>query len=116
MSMEERKDKRIHVRVPITFEGKQGVGEGTLFNLSKGGCAIASNVPVQLCAHITLRLHIPTQKQPIEVTEAGVTWTSGQDFGVQFLNLAPQEKDRLQQAIAELQEQTPDSNQGPAQA
>jgi hypothetical protein len=36
------------------------------------------------------------------VDRAEVTWTAGDDFGVQFLQLGPQERERLNQVIAEL--------------
>lgn len=102
MAMDARNERRFPVRYPISFEGIQGVGEGTLFNLSAGGCAIESTTPAQLSAAITLRLRIPTKNMSLEVDQAKVTWTGGQHFGVQFLHLEPQEKDRLQELIADL--------------
>lgn len=101
--MEARRERRVLVRYPISFLGNQGVGEGTLFNLSTGGCAIESATPVQLGAVMTLRVHVPSQDPPIEVDQAGVTWTAGGDFGVQFLRLGSPERDRLHRLINDLQ-------------
>lgn len=104
--MEGRREPRVLVRYPISFLGNQGVSEGTLFNLSMGGCAIESTTPVQLGAVLTLRVHSPSQDLPIEVDQAGVTWTAGQDFGAQFLRLEPRERDRLHRLINDLQQGT----------
>ncbi len=100
--MEERRERRLFVQYPISIEGNQGVSKGTLFNLSQGGGAIESAISVQSGTVLTLRVHLPSLKQPIEVNQAQVTWTAGDDFGVQFLQLGPQERERLNQVIADL--------------
>jgi len=100
--MEERRERRLFLECPIVFEGNQGVSNGKLFNLSAGGGAIQSDTSVQCGAMLTLRVHLPSLKQPIEVSKAEVTWTAGDDFGVQFLQLGSQERDRLNQVIDDL--------------
>lgn len=100
--MEERRERRLFVQYPISIEGNQGVSKGTLFNLSHGGGAIESTTSVQSGTVLTLRVHLPAMNQPIEVDQAQVTWTAGDDFGVQFLQLGPQERERLNQVIADL--------------
>jgi hypothetical protein len=100
--MEERRDRRLFVQYPIVFEGNQGVSKGTLFNLSRGGGAIESPTTVQSGTVLTLRVHLPSLKQPIEVKHAEVTWTAGDDFGVQFIQLGPEDRERLNQVIADL--------------
>ena len=100
--MEGRRDRRLFVQYPISIQGNQGVNSGVLFNLSPGGGAIESGATVQRGTILTLRVHVPSTKQPIEVSQAQVTWTAGDDFGVQFLQLGPQERARLNQVIADL--------------
>ena len=68
--MEERRERRLFVQYPISIEGKQGVSKGTLFNLSLGGGAIESATSVQSGTVLTLRVHLPSLKQPIEVDQA----------------------------------------------
>ncbi len=97
--MDGRRERRLFLKCPISFEGKQGVIQGTLFNLSPGGGAVESDVPVQCGTVLTLRVHLPSLKQPIEVERAEVTWTAGDDFGVQFRHLNPQERERLNHVI-----------------
>jgi hypothetical protein len=100
--MEVQRERRLFIQCPIDIEGNQGVRQGTLFNLSAGGGAIGSKASVQCGTILTLRVHLPSLEQPIKVDRAEVTWTAGEDFGVQFLQLGPQERARLNQVIADM--------------
>ena len=100
--MEAQRERRLFVQYPVVFLGNQGVGEGRLFNLSAGGGAIESGTAVQRGTVLTLRVHLPSLSLPIAVDQAEVTWTAGDDFGVQFLSLGTREQARLSQLIAGL--------------
>ena len=102
--MEQRRERRVQVQYPISFEGNQGVGKGKLFNLSMGGCGVESGVPVQVGTTITLRVYVPTHKEPIHVSRAGVTWSAGQDFGLEFTDMDPKERERLKKIILDVQD------------
>jgi hypothetical protein len=104
--MEAQRERRLFVQCPVVFLGNQGVGEGTLVNLSLSGGAIESGTPVQCGTVLTLRLNLPHLPQPIAVDQAEVTWTTGEDFGVQFLSLGTRDEVRLSQLIAGLQHDT----------
>ncbi len=104
--MEAQRERRLFVQCPVVFLGHQGVGEGRLFNLSMSGCAIESGTPVERGTVLTLRLNLPHLPQPIAVDQAKVTWTAGDDFGVQFLGLGTRDEVHLSQLIAGLQHDT----------
>ena len=104
--MEQRRERRVQVQYPISFEGNQGVGKGKLFNISSGGCGIESGATVQVGTTVTLRVYVPTHKEPIQIGRARVTWSAGQDFGVEFVDMDPKEQERLQQLLIDLQEGT----------
>ncbi len=104
--MEAQRERRLFVQYPVVFLGSQGVGEGRLFNLSLGGGAIESGTAVQRGTVLTLRVHLPSLPQPIAVDQVEVTWTAGDDFGVQFLSLGTREQARLSQLIAGLLQDT----------
>jgi c-di-GMP-binding flagellar brake protein YcgR len=104
--VEQPRDRRVLVKHPVSFEGKSGVGRGTTFNLSLGGCALEGGADVKMNATIKLRLYIPTDKKPVKVGRAKVIWTAGQDFGVEFLNMDQTGKARLQHYIENLQQKT----------
>ena len=105
--MEKRRERRVLVKDPVSFEGSSGVGRGTTFNLSLGGCGVGSNTPFDPEATMKLYLHIPTEKSPLQVDRARVTWRAGNDFGVEFVSLAAQERERLQHYLAVLQQGVP---------
>lgn len=102
--MEQRRERRVQVQFPISFEGNQGVGKGKLFNLSSKGCGVESGVTVQVGTTITLRVYVPTHKEPIHVGRAGVTWSAGQDFGLEFTDMDPTERQRLERLIQDIQD------------
>jgi PilZ domain-containing protein len=102
--MEDRRERRLFVQCPVSIEGKQGISEGTLINLSPGGGAIESGIPVQFGTVLTLRVHLPSLDQPIHVDQAEVTWRAGDDFGVKFIQLGPVERERLTQVIEALRQ------------
>jgi len=101
--VEPRRERRVQVQYPISFEGIQGVGRGKLFNLSLNGCGVESGVSVQVGTTVTLRMYVPSHKEPIQISRAGVTWAAGQDFGLEFTDMDPKERERLQKLIADLQ-------------
>jgi hypothetical protein len=105
--MEAQRERRLFVECPVVFLGNQWVGDGRLFNLSKTGCAIESKTAVQRGTVLTLRVHLPSLPLPIAVDQAEVTWTAGNDFGVQFLSLGTRDEARLSQLLAGLQPGTP---------
>lgn len=109
--MDKRRERRIVVKDPVSFEGKLGVGRGTTFNLSLGGCGLGSNTPFDLDATMRMYLHIPSQKSPLQVDRARVTWRAGNDFGVEFLSLAEPERQRLQRYIDDLKNGSPAPDQ-----
>ncbi len=104
MEDERPRERRVLVKDPVSFEGKQGVGKGTAFNLSLNGAAFESSQPFDPEATMQINLHIPTDKKPVKVGRARVTWAAGSDFGVEFLKLDASGKMRLQQYIENLQQ------------
>ena len=107
MADERPRERRVLVKDPVSFEGKQGVGRGTAFNLSLNGGAFESGQPFDPNATMKIDLHISTDKKPVKVGRARVTWTAGKDFGVEFLNVESSGKVRLKQYIDSLQKNTP---------
>jgi len=104
--MEAQRERRLFVGYPVDFLGNQRVGQGRLFNLSMGGGAIESGTAVQRGTVLTLRVHLPSLPLPIAVDQAEVTWTAGDDFGVQFLSLGTREQARLSQLVVGLRQDT----------
>ncbi len=97
---EQRAHPRFWVDLPVLFTtpGSRGVGlkAGSMFNLSQGGCAVASLTNVPMGAVLTLFVQTNQGKLILKVDQAHVRWTIDGEFGIQFQQLRPEEKTRLQ--------------------
>lgn len=98
-----RKYPRFAVQLPVSFAGDHFTGEGIVFNLSKEGCALGSEISVPKGAYVSLRIHLSDEVLPVEVELAAVRWRSDQKFGVEFIRLKPEAQERLRQAAKTLE-------------
>jgi PilZ domain len=100
-------DRRQHLRIPVrlylSFSGGKVRGEGTVLDLSMGGCIIKSETQVHTDDIFYLRLSLDESELPLEVA-AMVRSVSVRGIAFTFLRAA-QENKRL---IAFIQAQTPD--------
>ncbi len=87
----------------ITFLGDQIIGEGTVRNVSTGGWKVDSDQPVQRGNYFALRVSLPDQAAPIKVDLAAVRWSSGREFGLEFLRMQQKEQARLRRFVSTLE-------------
>lgn len=92
-------DIRKHARFTVHFQGsfssgQRLEGEGTVLNLSIGGCKVQSDTRVPLGTDVRLRIMMQ-EEQPLEIKRAAVRWTSGQEFGLEFTFVEAEEELRL---------------------
>ena len=94
-----RAHPRHMVDLPVLFvtPDSQGVGlkQGSLYNLSIGGCAVESPTPVTVGEGLALFIYLPDDRSAIKIDRALVRWASRGEFGVQFQSLRPEEQERL---------------------
>jgi hypothetical protein len=95
------------VRYPVHFQSTLSIpeipdGTGTAVDLSIRGCHIQSFVPVLSGIRIKLSIEIPDQKAVIEIDQAVVRWVRGQEFGLEFATIAPDQFERLTKVIQQL--------------
>ena len=98
--MDLRKNPRCAVYLPVSileddFNKDCLVGRGLVYNLSLSGCRVEGRFPVEKGNFFGASLHIPGQDIPVRVELATVRWTTGRDFGIEFLSLNTGEKERL---------------------
>lgn len=100
-------DRREHLRIPVqlylSFSGGQVRGEGTVLDLSMGGCIIKSETHVHTNDIFYLRLSLDDSEPPLDLA-AMVHSVSARGIAFKFLRSA-QESKRL---LAFVQTQTPD--------
>ncbi len=91
---------RIPVRVHATFLGEESRGEGTTTNLSMRGCALATDTRPTQGEVLRLKLNMQNgHPETIEVEAAVVRNVLGRQYGLEFLRLHSQEKERLGKII-----------------
>ncbi|MCC6140606.1 MAG: PilZ domain-containing protein [Nitrospira sp.] len=94
--MASRRLQRIQVQLPVQFTHEDGVtGQGTLLNLSMGGCAIQSDTQVFDAMLVTMRFTPLEGKPPVTIEMGQVCWATLHEFGVKFLMVLPKERARL---------------------
>jgi hypothetical protein len=99
--VDRRQYVRFAVRLPATFSG-EARGEGTVVDLSMGGCAIETDVRVPTGKVLQVRITISDTETPVGVEAGVVRSVRGAIIGVEFLRLVQYEKDRLSRYIAGL--------------
>jgi hypothetical protein len=90
-----RKDIRYQVKCPVAFVVDGKPGEGTTFNLSRGGCAIETEMYAGVNDPISLQVMVSSQPTPITIELGKVRWSTRREFGVEFMVLEPASKRRL---------------------
>lgn len=88
-------DRREHLRIPVrlclSFSGGKVRGEGTVMDLSLGGCVIQSNTQVHIDDIFYLEISIAQDEPPIEVA-AMVRSVSARGIALKFLRKAQENK------------------------
>jgi hypothetical protein len=94
---------RAHLPVVLARDGHPGEARGLVDNLSIDGCKVTSDTRVTPGTYLSLRLHLPTPHEPLQVRLAAVRWAQEWDFGVTFLHVESEEFQRLTGYLAGLE-------------
>jgi hypothetical protein len=94
-------------RFPVHFQSTLSTpeipeGTGTAVDLSIRGCRVQSFIPVLVGIRMRLSIDVPESKVVIEVEQAVVRWVSGQEFGLEFASISPEQFERLTKIIQQL--------------
>ena len=100
---ERRRAARFPVQFTVGFLGQHTVGVGSASDLSTEGCMVESELIVHQGWPLELRLRLPDDDLPVEVTLAVVRWSQGQKFGLEFLQMQLGEQERLHRFVSTLE-------------
>jgi len=88
-------DRRAHLRIPVrlflSFSGGKVRGEGTVLDISMGGCIIESQAPVHVDDIFYLQIALENDQAPLEVA-AMVRSVSARGIAFKFLRAAQENK------------------------
>jgi hypothetical protein len=90
-----RRDVRYQVKCPVAFVVDGKPGDGATFNLSRGGCAIETDLYVGADDPISLQITVSSQPTPITIELGKVRWSTRREFGVEFMVVESASKRRL---------------------
>lgn len=96
---------RQHPRIPTDLQVFFSTGEntdirqGTVFDVSAGGCAVTSSVRVNPGTDVRLLIRATELGSPITVQSAAVRWAEHGEFGVEFLDLTELDRNRLHRLL-----------------
>ena len=100
--LDQRNAERVPIRAYVSYmtDARMGLsrGQGWLVDLSKTGCKITGPV-VMVGTTVTLVLYFSDEKDPLCITDATVTWSDGESFGVRFPKLKGGDRQRLQELV-----------------
>lgn len=86
---------RYQLQYPIIFGGAPFVGEGVLTNLSFSGCSVLCDREVQCGSQVRVSVLLPDQAQALTIELGTIKWVQGHQFGVEFLRLPEETRQRL---------------------
>ena len=98
----------MRVELPASVSGSSYRAEGTILNLSIGGCRVHTPFRVKQDDCLGVLIDISKYDRPLYVSRAEVRWSDGQDFGVEFIQMEMEDQQRLVETIRAI-EAAPDS-------
>jgi c-di-GMP-binding flagellar brake protein YcgR len=77
-------------------------GEGTLIELSLGGCRLLSDIPLEIGERYNLILQVTKKSCPILVDVAVVRWTKESTYGLKFTSLQSIHESHLRELLLDI--------------
>ncbi|HKR79713.1 MAG TPA: PilZ domain-containing protein [Nitrospira sp.] len=96
---------RQYPRVPVDLQvyfsttGNNSIREGTMFDLSAGGCAVTSMASVRPGSAVRILIRATDLGSPITIESAAVRWSKHGEFGVEFLGVSEIDQNRLHRLL-----------------
>jgi PilZ domain-containing protein len=96
-----RSYRRFPVHCFVTYHAGPFQGHSTVWNLSCTGCRLSGDLPMRPGETVSLTVTLPNE-QRIEVPEAVVRWSRGQEFAVENMMIERHTQARLQHYVKRL--------------
>ena len=100
--------RRFPVQCAVTYNAGPFQGQGTVWNLSSAGWRLSGDLPMRPGETLSLTITLPNE-QCIEIPEAVVRWSRGQEFAVENLAIKPHTRTRLQHYVKRLAQESVES-------
>ena len=97
--------RRFPVECFVTYSAEPFLGQGTVWNLSCAGWRLSGDLPMHPVETLSLTVTLPNE-QRIEIPEAVVRWSKGQEFAVENIAIEPHTQARLAHYVKRLVQQS----------
>ncbi len=98
-TMEARRAPRFEIQGAVAFSLDDSSSQGSLLNLSTGGCAFECETLFQKGDYLGLRMYLQDQDLPVEVDLAAIRWSSGREYGLEFIRVREDVQKRLRSLL-----------------
>ena len=96
--------RRFSVQCSVTYNAGPFQGQGTVWNLSCSGWRLSGDLPLRPRELLSLTVTLPNQ-QHIEIPEAVVRWSRGQELAVETVDTEPHTQARVAHYVKRLVQQ-----------
>ena len=93
--------QRFPVYCSVTYNAGPFQGQGTVWNLSCTGWRLSGDLPMRPGEILSLTVTLPNEQQ-IQISEAVVRWSRGQEFAVENVVIVAHTRARLQHYVKRL--------------
>ena len=97
--MKLRKFGRIAVEFPASLSALTFRGTGIVLDISLTGCRIQSQMAIKKDDLLGLLIEVPGCDKPLYVNQAGVRWTSNEEFGLEFRQMELNDRQWLHELV-----------------
>ena len=97
--MDRRRYDRVRLDYSAAFSGKTYRAQGTILNLSLFGCRARAAFAVQNGDCLGVLIDVPNYEHPLYVAQAQVRWFEGGEFGMEFIFMEMEDRQRLGEII-----------------
>ena len=97
--MKLRKRGRIPVEFPASLSALTFRSTGIISNISLTGCRVESQMAVKKDDHLALLVELRGHEKPLYVTQAAIKWVNNEEFGLEFIQMELNERQRLYEIV-----------------
>jgi len=98
-----RKSPRFAVQLPIRFTEDSRETGGTILNISQDGCMITATRTPDESAYLQLDMDLIEGQPPVQVGLAAVRWSVRNRFGLEYIKVGLDERERLKNFMVMLE-------------
>ena len=85
----------------VTIRCDEGVGTGTVLDLSVPGCHFTTSLPLQKGQGLSMEVHLSTQP-PLRIELGVVRWAADGEAGVEFIRMSTEDASRLRRCAGDV--------------